>query len=575
MSKSDSVIAAYSANAGVLVERYESLASTAVHESVLGMIPQSGQGRFALDIGAGTGRDAAWLAHLGYEVVAVEPAEGMRRLAAQIHANVPIRWIDDALPSLDRLHALALSFDLIMVSAVWQHVAPIDRPRALRKLATAMRPGALLVLTLRSGPAPSDRLMHPTSVGEVEGLARSFGLEVCRVAKSDDELRRPNVSWTTVCLRMPDDGTGALPLVRGIALSDGKSSTYKLALLRAVARAAEYSPAAATPAPDGHDAVELPLGLVALNWLRLYLPLVRAGIPQAPGNIGTERLSFAKEGFHSLLGTGVAPTDLRIGATFAGETAASLASAIARTVVTIAEMPANFTRYANSDERVFKVVRGRGRALEARLDIEGLRAFGLIEIPGHLWRAMSRFGAWIEPMLVAEWARISRGYADRLGFHIAPGAAEAALAWVEPVRSTAIGRMAATRLLNNGGEVRCVWTERRLTTSTFDLDHCLPWSAWPCGDLWNLMPCTSRVNRHEKREKLPSASSLARAQPLIERWWSDAYLSDDALRDRFIREAAAALPLAADASPASYYAALDWRRLRLRQDQQVAEWESA
>ncbi|WP_419681850.1 hypothetical protein [Sphingomonas sp. ID0503] len=51
-----------------------------------------------------------------------------------------------------------------------------------------------------------------------------------------------------------------------------KSSTYKLALLRAVARIAEYAPAVATPAPGGRDAVEVPLGLVALNWLRMYLP---------------------------------------------------------------------------------------------------------------------------------------------------------------------------------------------------------------------------------------------------------------------------------------------------------------
>ncbi len=41
---------------------------------------------------------------------------------------------------------------------------------------------------------------------------------------------------------------------------------------------------------------------------------------------------------------------------------------------------------------------------------------------------------------------------------------------------------------------------------------------------------------------------------------------------RFLREVAAALPLAEDGGPQAVYAALDWRRLRLRQDQQVAEW---
>ena len=30
------------------------------------------------------------------------------------------------------------------------------------------------------------------------------------------------------------------------------------------------------------DVVEVPLGLVALNWVRMYLPLVGAGLPHAP-----------------------------------------------------------------------------------------------------------------------------------------------------------------------------------------------------------------------------------------------------------------------------------------------------
>ncbi len=34
--------------------------------------------------------------------------------------------------------------------------------------------------------------------------------------------------------------------------------------------------------PDNH--VRLPLGLVALYWLRLYLPLAAVDLPQAPGN---------------------------------------------------------------------------------------------------------------------------------------------------------------------------------------------------------------------------------------------------------------------------------------------------
>lgn len=567
------VVAAYDERADLLAERYEAVSSERMLAEVLPIILAGRGGKLALDVGAGTGRDAAWLSSLGYEVVAAEPAAGMRRIAAERHGSRGIRWVSDALPSLDHVHCLGLAYDLILLSAVWQHVANDDRPRAFRKLATLMKPGGVLVLTLRHGPAPPGMQMHSTSSAEIEGLARANGLEIVRIAASGDQGGRAGVSWDVMALRMPDDGTGALPLVRGIVLSDEKSSTYKLALLRAVARIAEYAPAAATPAPDGRDAVEVPLGLVALNWLRMYLPLVRAGFPQLPGNVGTERLGFAKDGFEALLALAVAPIELRVGASFADERAPAVASAISQAAHTIAKMPATFTRYPNSNKQVFSVARARRPgALATVLDLATLRGWGLIEVPGHLWRAMSRFGSWIEPMLVAEWSRLSRAYAERMGLSIAPGAAEAALAWAEPIRTTALSRDLAQRLLARGQPVECVWTGRSLKPNSFDIDHCLPWSVWPCADLWNLMPAHARVNQHEKRDRLPSAAAMANARDRIIGWWEAAYLDNEALRHRFLREAAAALPLSGNQSSDGLYDALDWRRLRLWQDQQVPQW---
>jgi HNH endonuclease len=105
-----------------------------------------------------------------------------------------------------------------------------------------------------------------------------------------------------------------------------------------------------------------------------------------------------------------------------------------------------------------------------------------------------------------------------------------------------------------------------------DIDHCLPWSAWPCGDLWNLLPASPRVNRHLKRDRLPSASALAGARENIIAWWENAWLSDPALRDRFDRETVATLPVTSGATADDVFAGVEWRRLRLRQDQQVQEW---
>jgi SAM-dependent methyltransferase len=135
----------------------------------------------ALDIGAGSGRDAAWLIGRGYEVVAVEPADGMIREGQKLHAGRAIRWLNDRLPGLIETHRLGLAFDLILMSAVWMHLPPgQDRERAFRKIVTLLKPGGVLLMTLRHGPEEPGRPMYPTSPGEIERLARAHGLVVVR-----------------------------------------------------------------------------------------------------------------------------------------------------------------------------------------------------------------------------------------------------------------------------------------------------------------------------------------------------------------------------------------------------------
>ena len=88
-------------------------------------------------------------------------------------------------------------------------------------------------------------------------------------------------------------------MLRHVILNDPKNATYKLGLLCAICRAADGSAGIVQYAGD--EFVRVPLGLVALNWLRLYMPLVRESLPQRPTNVGTSGLGFAKTGFVNLL----------------------------------------------------------------------------------------------------------------------------------------------------------------------------------------------------------------------------------------------------------------------------------
>ena len=56
----------YAENAAELIERYESIAFPEKHHAVLSLIPQAPCS--VLEIGAGTGADAHWLACRGHRV---------------------------------------------------------------------------------------------------------------------------------------------------------------------------------------------------------------------------------------------------------------------------------------------------------------------------------------------------------------------------------------------------------------------------------------------------------------------------------------------------------------------------
>ena len=450
-------IDAYNDQAEALSALYDAVDPAQAYESVLDLIPD-GAGRLALDIGSGSGRDGAWLASKGYDVVAAEPSAGMRRVGGSLHPE--LRWIDDSLPGLQATHAIGLAFDLVLMSAVWMHVKPTDRARAFRKLTALLKPGGLLILTLRHGPPPPDRPMHEVTAGEIEALARSHGMTVYRNGQRHDELGRPGVTWTIMAIRMPDDGSVGLPLVRGLILGDAKSSTYKLGLLRAVAKIADTASALATPHRTEPDTVQIPMGLVALNWIRMYLPLVSAGLPQAPSNSGPDGLGFAGEGFRKLMALGVQPSDLRVGAALTGERASALVSALDEARATIIKNPVRYATLPNSQTQIFEIHGVRRRVSGSiLLAPDLLKAWGQLSVPGALWRTLVRMGTWVEPVLISEWAALTRRYADRMGLALPPGMVEGKLVWQEPERDTALVRSVALDRINRGERVRCVWSD--------------------------------------------------------------------------------------------------------------------
>ncbi len=561
-----SAIPYYEQHATRLVTQYESLSFEDVHADLIGILPAPGS--TVLDIGAGSGRDAAWLAAKGYDVVAVEPSEAMLAHARAKHTSSRIQWLSDSLPDLANVRRLGLSFDLILLSAVWMHIPPSDRQRALRKLATLLAPKGRIAISLRLGAPDTERAMHEVSLPELAGLAQQFGLRIVHTSDSQDKLGRSEVSWTNVVLGLPDDGLGALPLLRHLILVDEKSSTYKIALLRVLARIADT---AAGLARYDAESVVVPLGLVSLFWLRMYKPLIEHALPQMPQRTGP---GFVTNSFTSL--RSVTAVELRIGSVFGDQTAKHLHQSLSEISQVIRNMPANYLRWPASDKPIFDVTRRRMVPTPSPLQIDEafLWSLGDFRIPLEIWHALTHYNVWIEPVLVSEWVRLIESYCND-GRPDVRALAHSLLAWVDPARDTSFARAAVDRMRAAGKPVYCVWSGARLRDE-YDVDHCFPFAAWPCGDAWNLMPASRQVNI-QKSNRLVTQAALERASDTISSWWNDAFLSHgDGLRRQFFLEASQTLPiLVATPEPADVIDAMKVHRIRLSKDQGLRPWEPA
>jgi SAM-dependent methyltransferase len=189
----------YAEEAPELFRHYESISAAELHDAILHLIPKS-PGRI-VDIGAGTGRDAAWFAEMGHQVVAVEPLDAMRIPAMALHPSPRIEWLDDSLPDLTVLRGRGERFDLAMLTAVWMHLDEAGRMRAMPNVAALAKAGAAVAMTIRHGPVPSGRRMFEVSAEETIGLAATHALYPVLNQHREStraENRAAGITWTVL-----------------------------------------------------------------------------------------------------------------------------------------------------------------------------------------------------------------------------------------------------------------------------------------------------------------------------------------------------------------------------------------
>lgn len=556
----------YHGHALQLDAQYNSVSFETVHTSWQEWWPKNGQ--TILDIGAGNGRDAQWLNERGCEVVAVEPADALRTLGVK-QTSSKIHWLNDQLPELRKVFELGVRFDVILLSAIWMHIPVGERERCFRKLCNLLSPNGIIVISLRFGEFTDGRNSYSVSAEELNLFTKKFALttELCSEV-SIDELGRSDVRWQTLVFRLPDDGSGSLTRIRKVIVNDNKTSTYKLALLRTLCRIADAHPGAVSDRTDGK--VALPLGLVALYWIRLYKRLIdRYGLQQSSNSrLG---LGFVKDdGWNRLKHLGA--DDFAIGSFFVGADAIALNKTIRDTIATIDKGPVAFTYNCVSINRLFELDRKTVKAeTTIILDKDYLSTFGYFILDESMWRCLQDYSSWIDPLLVQQWIREMQAYSSNKEKNIDLQTFHNGLVWLDESHDTSPIRRKVTQLKASGAKVVSVWSNIKLDQA-LHIDHCIPFAYWPNNDKWNLLPSTERENL-SKSDRVPSKARLTEARSRVLDWWRLAWTSESE-RMQFFNEACLSLPTL-NSTPANFeevFDAMQFQVYGVKQRLQINEW---
>lgn len=123
-----------------------------------------------IDVGCGNGRDAAWLAQQGFDVVGYDSSPALVELARQSFPSVTFH-----LGHLPGLEGVTARFDNVVCETVLMHLPADDVPQAAARLWALVRPGGVLYVSWRV--TEGDDLRHADG-----RLYSAFSPDVVRAA---------------------------------------------------------------------------------------------------------------------------------------------------------------------------------------------------------------------------------------------------------------------------------------------------------------------------------------------------------------------------------------------------------
>jgi cyclopropane fatty-acyl-phospholipid synthase-like methyltransferase len=199
----DSTLRYYEANARRLTDRYEAADVVHLHALLAQWIKP---GQRVLEIGCGCGRDAAFIASLGCDVIATDASPAMLDCVPHAwRAAATFRQAAFPLPGDDPL--FSEQFDVIVAIAVLMHIPESDIAMFAQQVRALLKPNGRFICSFCAGRESSledPRLYVHRERETVVHLLQPLGLRLASASVDPDDMGRQQ-SWTSLvfCVEAP------------------------------------------------------------------------------------------------------------------------------------------------------------------------------------------------------------------------------------------------------------------------------------------------------------------------------------------------------------------------------------
>lgn len=200
-AQQENTLGYYNQHAPAVAAQYDKVDFSGVLNDVRAFLPARAR---VLEIGSGSGRDAATLLADGYRVTGIDGSQAMLSEALHLHPELNGMLRHHVLP--EPLPFAADEFDAVLAFAVIMHLDELSIEICLRDIARVIRHGGLFFVSVNTrrdglnaaGSDSSGRAFTVLPSADWQRLLTRVGLITIRLKQSTDIVGRTGIEWVTL-----------------------------------------------------------------------------------------------------------------------------------------------------------------------------------------------------------------------------------------------------------------------------------------------------------------------------------------------------------------------------------------